>query len=119
MKKCISAALIIFLATASTAQQPVKPVKTGNEWKMPADVLQRSAAFANDLKTKLSLDSTQTAKVYNAYMANTKSVDEISVLPDEEEKKAKLKENKAAFNDILKGILTPVQFHKYLQLPGK
>ena len=117
-KQLLFFAFLALASAACTAQQPAKPVKTGNEWKMPGDVLQRSAAFANHLKTKLSLDSTQTTKVYNAFMANTKSVDEISLLPDEEQKKAKLKENKAAFSDILKGILTPAQFSKYLQLPA-
>jgi len=114
-KHLLSLLIATFASTISFCQQPTKPVKTGNEWKMPADVFKRSATYASRLKETLHLDSTQTKKVYDAYLANIKSVDEISVIPDEEEKKAKMKTNQAAFDETLKGILSPAQFHTYLQ----
>lgn len=107
--------LATWVATIAFAQQSTAPVKTGNEWKMPADVFKRSEAYAGNLKAKLSLDSMQTKKVYDAYLANIKSVDEISVLTDEEEKKVKMRANQATFNETLKGILSSAQFNKYLQ----
>ena len=115
MKHLLSLLIAAFASTIAFSQQPTKPVKTGNEWKMPADVFKRSATYADGLKATLHLDSLQTKKVYDAYLANIKSVDEISVIPDEEEKKAKMKANQASFNEILKGILSPAQFQKYLQ----
>jgi len=104
-----------FVSTLSFCQEPTKPVKTGNEWKMPADVFKRSATYAGGLKASLHLDSLQTKKVYDAYLANIKSVDEISVIPEGEEKKSKMKANQAAFDETLKGILSPAQFHTYIQ----
>jgi hypothetical protein len=115
MKHLFLLSIAAFASTISFCQQPEKPVKTGNEWKMPADVFKRSAAYADGLKATLHLDSSQTKKVYDAYLANTKSVDEISVIPDEEEKKARMKANQASFNETLKGILSPSQFQTYLQ----
>lgn len=98
---------------------PQKPVKTGNEWKMPSDVLKRSKAFADNLQKKLELDAVQTKKVYDAYLANTKPLDEISVLPvSAKEKDAALKANKGAFVETLKGIFTASQYKKYLKSEG-
>jgi hypothetical protein len=97
--------------------QNEKPVKTGDEWKMPSDVLKRSREFAGKLQKKLGLDDAQTKKVYDAYLANTKPLDEISVQPiPEKEKTAKINANKAAFNETLKGILTPAQYERYLKM---
>jgi len=108
--------LTSFQLSAQTTP-PQKPVKTGDEWKMPSDVFKRSKVFADSLQKKLGLDSVETKKVYDAYLGNTKSVDEISVLPiSEKEKEAELKANKAAFNETLKGIFTPAQYAKYIKL---
>ncbi|MDO6432900.1 hypothetical protein Q4E93_19990 [Flavitalea sp. BT771] len=115
MKQLLSLMIAAFASTISFCQQPTKPVKTGNEWKMPADVFQRSAAYAGRLKATLHLDAAQTKKVYDAYLANIKSVDEISVIPDEAAKKMKMKANQASFNEVLKGIFSSAQFQKYLQ----
>lgn len=114
--------LLAFPGIHLTAQttKPQRPVKTGNEWKMPSDVFKRSKAFADNLQKKLGLDSLQTKKVYDTYLANTKPLDEISVLPiSEKEKEAQLKANKAAFNEKLKEIFTAGQFSKYLKMEGK
>lgn len=110
--------LAIFTAISGVAQTaPQKPVKTGNEWKMPADVFKRSETYSNNLKIKLGLSDSQTKKVYDAFLANTKPVDEIQISPgNDEEKKTKLKANKTEFNETLKGILSPAQFDKYLKI---
>ncbi len=108
---------MIITVNAASQTTPQKPVKTGNEWKMPADVFKRSEAYSNNLKIKLGLSDVQTKRVYDAYLANTKPVDEIQVLPgSDEEKKIKLKTNKAEFNETLKSILSPAQFDKYLKI---
>lgn len=94
-----------------------KPVKTGNEWKMPSDVFKRSRDFSNNLQKQLGLDSAQTRKVYGVYLENTKPLDEIGVLPiSEKEKQSRLKANRSAFNEKLKGIFTIDQYQKYLKL---
>ena len=101
---------------SAQTSNPQKPVKTGNEWKMPSDVFKRSKAFADSLQKQLGLDAVQTKKVYNAYLANTKPLDEISVQPiSEKEKEAALKANKAAFNETLKAIFTVAQYSKYVK----
>ncbi len=121
MKKntLIGVMLLAIISSRLSAQttEPQKPVKTGNEWKMPSDVFKRSKGFADNLQKKLGLDSVQTKKVYDTYLANTKPLDEISIQPiSETEKKAEIKANKAAFKEKLKEILTPAQYSKYLQL---
>ncbi len=120
MNKSISVAMVAVTFTgmqlnAQTAR-PAPPVKTGNEWKMPSDVIKRSKAFAYTLQQRLGLDSIQTRKVYDVYLANTKSVDEISVqAASGKEKEVKLRANRAAFNAKLKEILTPRQYVEYLK----
>jgi hypothetical protein len=124
MKKNILIALsfVLFVGVKSFAQTgtPEKPVKTGNEWKMPSDVFKRSQAFADNLKKTLSLDSVQTKKVYEAFLKNTKPVDEILIgITDKKEQAAALKANQATFDNTLKGILTPSQFSKYVKIGAK
>ena len=123
MKK--KAFFVLILLTISGSQlsaqttSPQKPVKTGNEWKMPTDVFKRSRSFADNMQNKFGLDSMQTKKVYDIYLENTKPLDEISVQPiSEKEKEAKLNANKTAFNEKLKGIFTPAQYSKYLKSEG-
>ena len=118
-KKLLVLLLLTIIITVNAVSQttPQKPVKTGNEWKMPADVFKRSETYSTNLKVKLGLSDSQTKKVYDAFLANTKPVDEIQISPgSEEEKKIKLKTNKAEFNETLKGILSPAQFDKYLKI---
>jgi len=121
MKKNILIGIMLLALTSiqlsAQTNKPQKPVKTGNEWKMPSDVFKRSKAFAGNLQKELGLDSMQTKKVYDAYLANTKPLDEISVQPiSEKEKEAALKANKAAFNEKLKEIFSAAQYSKYIKL---
>ncbi|HXB09462.1 MAG TPA: hypothetical protein VNW04_20190, partial [Puia sp.] len=114
------AAALLFSSIIAQAQaqqpQPQKPVKTGDEWKMPGDVLQRSRHFADSLKKNLNLDAATTQQIFQAYMNNTKPVDEINITTtDPTARKEKVKANHAAFNEKLKSILSPAQYQKYLQ----
>jgi len=121
MKKAITlGALALVLcgikAQAQTDEQAEAPVKKGNEWQMPKDVLMRSKKFADGLKQSLGLDDATTKKVFNAYLGNTKSVDEIKVdQGSEKEKKDKLVANEEEFLKTLQGILTPAQYDAYLK----
>lgn len=128
MKKVIVLGLLIIGLTGMRAMAQTEaeakeaeakaalPVKTGNEWQMPKDVLTRSKSFAENLQKKLGLDDATTKKVFNAYLGNVKSVDEIRVgNTSEKEKKEALAANHAEFNQVLKGILTPEQFEGYLR----
>ena len=117
---CLVMSLILVLTGKNSFAQgpePVRPVKTGDEWKMPSDVFQRSRSYADSLTRALGLDAAASKKIYDAYLANTKPVDEITMTPGTaEEKKEKMKANHEAFSETLKGILTPDQFKKYLIL---
>lgn len=115
----ITLSVFLFLCNDLFAQESLpagKPVKTGNEWKMPGDALTRSKKFTDDLKDRLGLDEATSQKVFKAYLANTKPVDEIPLLSiSDEEKASRLKANRLAFDETLKGILSPGQFDKYLK----
>jgi len=109
-------ALTSLKALAQTDDKTTQPVKTGNEWQMPKDVLQRAKTFSESLQKSLSLSDTATKKVFNAYLGNTKSVDEIHMgKGSESEKKAALTTNQQAFDQVLKEILTPAQFETYIK----
>ena len=115
---CVCSAMIL-TGKNSFAQEtePARPVKTGDEWKMPSDVFQRSRSFADSLTRALGLDAAASKGVYDAYLANTKPVDEIRITAGSaEEKKEKMKANHEAFKETLKGILTADQFKNYLTL---
>jgi len=116
----ITLALSFFIGNCVFAQSSLptgKPVKTGNEWKMPGDAMTRAKKFTETLETNLGLDDAISQKIFQAYLGNTKSVDEIPMLPiSDDEKKAKLKANRAAFDDTLKGILSAEQFAKYQKM---
>jgi len=104
------------MAQTEAEAKAALPIKTGNEWQMPKDVLTRSKNFAENLQKKLGLDDATTKKVFNAYLGNVKSVDEIRVsTKSEREMKEALAANHAEFNQVLKGILSPVQFEGYLR----
>ena len=110
----------IFILHAESYAQAAKaqaPVKTGNEWKMPSDVFQRAKNYSSGLQKKLSLDSLQTKKVYDIFLANTKPLDEISVSAvSDKEKTAMRKSNQVAFNEKMKNILSSAQYQKYIVL---
>jgi len=113
-------ALLLITSTQLFAQSTLpagKPEKTGNEWKMPGDAITRAQSFTNYLKKNLGLDDATSQKVFRVYLDNTKPVDEIPQLPiSDDEKKERLKANKLAFNEKLKGILTPGQYDMYLKI---
>jgi len=120
MKNYLFLSTLLFVSAHLFAQSTVpaeKPVKTGNEWKMPGDAIARAQNFANDLKKSLGIDDVTSQKVFKAYLDNTKPVDEIPMLPiSEDEKKERLKANKIAFNETIKGLLSADQYSKYTKL---
>ena len=117
MKKVsLSVVVLLTLCQHSSAQttDSSTPVKVGNEWQMPKDVLIRSQNFSEDLKRSAGLDDTTTKKAFNLYLANTKSVDEIRLgAGSVKEKKDALAANGLAFDQHLKTLLTADQFEKY------
>lgn len=121
MKKVFlwSFALLALISTHVNAQTETpgeKPIKVGNQWQMPKGAILRSRAFAQKLQKSLNLDQSTTKKVFNAYMGNAKSVDEIRMgKGSEKEKKDAMAANQHAFDESLKTILSPEQFSKYLQ----
>lgn len=106
--KQITLIYIAFLTIASvelSAQitSPQKPVRTGDEWKIPSDAFKRSKDFADNLQTRLKLDSIQKKKVYDIYLSNTKPLDKIGILSiSDKEKGERINANKAAFDESLK-----------------
>ena len=120
MKHITLSAFLIFISTCSIAQTTpkTKPAKTGNEWHAAGDAISRSKEFADHLSATLGLDAPTTKKVREAYMANTKSADEIRLGPASNAvKTTALKSNKDAFDDVMKNIVTPEQFNQYLKMP--
>jgi len=121
MKKSIFLALVLTGGLASTLSAQSKdggalPVKSGNEWQMPGDVVRRSRAFATNCQKLLGLDSVTTQKLFELYLGNTKSVDEIRVgNATDKDKKAALDANQQAFNERVRGVLTAAQFERYLR----
>lgn len=119
MKRNIVVAITLIVSMASLhAQQPEpgKPVKTGNEWRMPASALQRSHQFADSLKKNLGLDDATAKKLFDIYLSNTKSVDEISIgAKDEKQRKDLLKANQNAFNEKMQSALSPGQYRQYMK----
>ncbi len=122
MKKCILLSVLILVSlyiSAQTREPDTKPKKSGNEWHSVNDAIPRAQEFTNRLKKELGLNDSTSKKVYDAYLANTKSLDEIKMgVAEEPEKLEQLKINKEAFNETLKKILTGSQFDKYLKMPG-
>ena len=109
-------ALTSLKALAQTDDQATKPVKSGDEWQMPKDVLLRAKNFSDGLQKSLGLDEATTKKAFNAYLGNTKSVDEIRMgHGSEKEKKEALAANQAGFDQTLEGILSPAQFDNYIK----
>lgn len=109
-------ALTSLKALAQTDGQATKPVKNGDEWQMPKDVLLRAKTFSEGLQKSLGLGEATTKKVFNAYLGNTKSIDEIRMgQGSETEKKEALTANQATFDQGLKSILTLEQFSSYMK----
>jgi hypothetical protein len=120
MKKTISLSVLALVIAwqhgVAQATDTSKPVKSGNEWQMPKDVLLRAKNFSQDLKKSAGLDDPTTQKAFNLYLGNTKSVDEIRMgQGSAKEKKDALAANGLAFDQHLKDILTADQFQRYQQ----
>jgi hypothetical protein len=121
MKHIILPVFLIFISTCSSAQTAAKTksTKTGNEWHAAGDAIPRSKEFADHLSVALGLDAATTKKVREAYLVNTKSVDETKLSSrSDPEKATALKSNKDAFDEVMKNILTLDQFNRYLKMPA-
>jgi len=121
MKKITLLSLLLLAIAGGKAlaqsSNPPQPVKSGDEWQMPKELLTRAKNFSENVQKALGLDEPTTKKIFSAYLGNTKSVDEIRVGNDSEKEKAdKLAANRAAFDQGLKGLMTPTQFDGYLKL---
>ena len=96
--------------------EPATPVKKGDEWQMPKDVLVRSKKFSEALQQSLGLDSLTTRKVFDLYMGNTKNVGEIMVgSHSEKQKKDALAVNQLEFDEKVKAVLSPAQSAAYVK----
>jgi hypothetical protein len=120
MKKWCSLPLIALLLVCNRgfaqSADSSTPVKAGNEWQMPRDVLVRAKNFSQDLKKSAGLDDATTQKAFNLYLANTKPVDEIRMgQGSAKEQKDALAANSAAFDQHLKDMLSADQFQRYRQ----
>ena len=119
MKKMISFIAVLSLAgmhVFAQSKEPATPVKKGNEWQMPKDVLMRSKKFSEGLQQSLGLDSLTTRKVFDVYMGNTKSVDEIRAgVGSEKQKKDALAVNQLEFDEKVKAVLSPDQSAAYMK----
>jgi hypothetical protein len=120
MKKWCSLPMIVLLLVCNRgfaqSADSSTPVKAGNEWQMPKDVLVRAKNFSQDLKKSAALDDATTQKAFNLFLANTKPVDEIRMgQGSAKEKKDALAANNAAFDQRLKDILSVDQFQRYQQ----
>jgi hypothetical protein len=118
MKKASLLSVLILVVTGYYAHaqtdEATKPVKTGNEWQMPKDVLTRAKSFTDGLRKSLGLDDATSKKVFDIYLSNSKAIDEIRMGPgSEREKKEALTENQQELDQKLKGVLSPEQFEKY------
>jgi hypothetical protein len=92
------ALLLVCLNSFAQSTDSSTPVKVGNEWQMPKDVLVRAKNFSQDLKKSAGLDDATTQKAFNLYLANTKPIDEIRMGQGSlREKKDALAANSAAF----------------------
>jgi hypothetical protein len=120
MKKCFFLILIAAGLTsglfAQSKDSAALPVKSGNEWQMPGDVIRRSRSFATNCQKLSGLDSTATQKLFELYMNNTKSVDEIRIGGgSDRDKKAAMDANQQQFDERVRGLLTAGQYARYLR----
>jgi hypothetical protein len=118
MKKASLLSVLILVVAGYHAhaqtEEATKPVKTGNEWQMPKDVLTRAKSFTDGLRKSLGLDDATSKKVFDTYLSNSKAIDEIRMGPgSEREKKEALTANEQELDQKLKGMLSPEQFEKY------
>ena len=129
MKKNIVFGLLILtsvsinsFAQSAPATEPQKPA--GKMMPMPrggdhqkADAATRTQKFTDRITKSLNLDAATSKKVYDAYLARTKKVDEIQANgADGKAQNVALKANKDSFEATLKGILSADQFDKFSKM---
>lgn len=121
MKKAILISLMVLgiatiKANAQSAAERQLPKKKGDEWQMPKDILLRSSDFSQKAKKSLGLDSAATKKVFDLYLGNTKTVDEIRIgAGSAEDKKDALATNQREFDQKIKEVVTAKQFEMYME----
>jgi len=114
MISCFAVLTLAGMHVFAQTGEPATPVKTGNEWQMPKDVIVRSKKFSETLRQSLGLDSLTTRKVFDLYLGNTKTVDEIRVgAGSEKQKKDALAVNQLEFDEKVKSVLSPAQSETY------
>ena len=119
MKKAILISVMVLAmatikANAQSAADRQMPEKKGDEWQMPKDILLRSRDFSQKVKKSLGLDSAATKKVFDLYLGNTKTVDEIRIGAGSAEYKNALAANQREFDQKIKDVLTAKQFEVYM-----
>jgi hypothetical protein len=121
MKKTMLISLVVLgisaiKVNAQTAAGRPLPEKKGDEWQMPKDILLRSRDFSQKVKKSLSLDSATTKKVFDLYLGNTKTVDEIRIgSGSAEDKNDALAANQREFDQKIKELVNAKQFELYMQ----
>ena len=121
MKKAILISVIVLgIATvkahAQSGTERQLPAKKGDEWQMPKEILLRSRDFSQKVKKSLGLDSAATKKVFDLYLSNTKTVDEIRIGAGfAEDKKDALAANQREFDQKIEELVTVKQYEKYLE----
>lgn len=101
----------------ATGQAPAGKVMPMPQQHPMADAATRTQKFTDRMTTTLGLDAATSKKVYDAYLARTKKVDEIQASAvSGKEKNDALKANKDAFEVTLKGILPAAAYDKYSKM---
>lgn len=102
---------------AQTNDTSTLPVKTGDEWRMPQQAVQKAKEYSTSLRKALQLNDDQAKKIFQLCLANTKPFDEIRLNPtlDAKAKAQALKANKDILAEKIKEILTPEQKAKFLK----
>jgi periplasmic protein CpxP/Spy len=128
MKKNILLGLLIVTSiNVSTYAQSTSPAHapTAAEKVMPmpppprpmADAATRTQKFTDRMTKTLGLDEATSKKVFDAFLARTKKVDEIQASGlGGREKNDAMKANKDAFEETLKGILPVGAYDKYTKM---
>jgi hypothetical protein len=94
-------------------RNPLKPVMNGKCRVMLYSV---PGLLTLNERRNWGVVSMQTRKVFEAYMSNTKSLDEIAVAAvSDKQKEQMVKDNTSAFNEKLKTIFTGEQYGKYIK----
>jgi len=116
MISCVAVLVLTGMHVFAQTGEPAMPVKKGNEWQMPRDVLERSKKFSEGLRQSLGLDSLTTRKVFDLYLGNIKTRDEIRVgVGSEKQGKDALDANQLEFDEKVKSVLSPAESAAYVK----